>query len=271
MLRIHDRVAHLAGQCRLQVGARHDAGVHEDLAERHAAVDLLLGQRLGQLRVGDQVQPEQGLADAHHRHPGLLLERKQQLVGRHDAAADEDVAELLVAQAILLLRGALDLLRGGRMLLDEHVAQARADVDAGVGLARHEGAAHGACVVERHEEEDAGSRLDMAQRAAFERAARGQRDAVVHARAVGEKAGVRLEGLRGGVQEGCSGGGWSGAVSVRRRNWEKRSAVATRAGGTCTWATPSAASRLMSLPLMTPPFSPSTSQRCGSTCGCGAG
>ena len=79
---------------------------------------------------------------------------------------DEHLAELEVAQALLFVECVLQLLRRQRVLADEHVAQARSEVDAAIGAARIEGALHEAAVADRREQEQALFGLDMADRAA---------------------------------------------------------------------------------------------------------
>ena len=54
------------------------------------------------------------------------------------------------------------LLFGGGVLLDQHLADARADLEAVDRLARHEVALHAAARVDRREEEQAGGVLDVA-------------------------------------------------------------------------------------------------------------
>ena len=156
VVRVHQRVAHLAGQRRLQLRARDDALAHQQLAQRHRAVLLLLRQRLVELRLRDQVQREQRFADAHHRHLGLLLDREHQLLGRDDVLRHQDVADAAVAQVALLAGGGIDLFLRRHLLAYQQVADALADLEADQHLARHEHAAHPvAGVADRREQEQA--------------------------------------------------------------------------------------------------------------------
>ncbi len=104
------------------------------------------GEGVLKLFVGDHAERGQRLADAHHRHAGLLLDGGQQLFGGDHLAHHEDVAELLVAQLLLHVGGLFDLLRRDDVLRDEQFADARAHVEPRIGVAGHEEALHAAVV-----------------------------------------------------------------------------------------------------------------------------
>ena len=159
---VDQRVAHLARQRGLQVGARHQAAAHQQLAQRHAAVLALLRQRHFELRVVDEAQRDQRLADAHHRHARLLDDGQLQVLGADDLLGQQDVAELLRAQLLLLVQRLLDLRRRGRVLRHQHLADALADLHRVIGRQRHEAAQHAAARVHRREQEDAGGVLEVA-------------------------------------------------------------------------------------------------------------
>ena len=137
---INQRIAHLARHRHLQVRPRDHAAAHQDLAQRHAAIELLLAQRGLQVMDVDHAQRHQRLADAHHGHARLLFERAHQLVGGDDVARDEDVADALFAHLHLLGGGSFDLIRRGGLLLDEQLADALPQIEGLVGAGRHEGA-----------------------------------------------------------------------------------------------------------------------------------
>jgi hypothetical protein len=189
---VDERIAHLARQRGLQVVARDDARAHQDLAERHAAVELLLDQRLLELRLRHHAEREQRLADAHQRHLVLCRDRLEQLVGGDDLLGHEDVAELLVAQLVLQVHRVGHLLPGRVVLLDEQLADLLPDLVVGIGVPRDELALDAAVVVARREQEQAEVVLDMADRLALHLAAAGELHRVRAASAVRQQVGVRI-------------------------------------------------------------------------------
>jgi hypothetical protein len=117
------------------------------------------------------------LADAHHRHARLGLERLQQLLGADDAVAQQHVADALLAQTGLLGQCVDDLCRRGGVVGQQLVAQARAELERDVGAARAEHPQHGALVaslVDRREKVHAVRCFDVADRLAAELAATGE-------------------------------------------------------------------------------------------------
>ena len=119
-----------------------------------------------------------------------------------------------------------------RLLRDQHLADARADVESVVRRARHEVAQHAARAVDRREEEEARLVLDVADGVSLEA---GAADEVHRQAAAGAGPTMSACGSRA-----VRGAGASGSISVRRRNCAKRSGRLPRAGGTCTCATPAA-------------------------------
>ena len=85
-IHVDQRIAHLAGQRDLQLRPRHGAGAHQQLAQRRAAFQPLLRQRVAQLLAGDHAERSQRLADADQRHLRLVRKGGEQLRRRdHDA------------------------------------------------------------------------------------------------------------------------------------------------------------------------------------------
>ena len=114
--------------------------------------------------------------------------------------------------------------------VDQHLADLRAELEAGVRGARDERALDAAVVFTRREDEQAELGLDVADRHAAQLAAGAELDPVRRALALAEQCRVRI---------GCAtaAAARSGVVSVSAVNWSKRSARVVRAGGICTWAT----------------------------------
>ncbi len=129
-VQIHLRIAHLAGQRRLQVGARDQALAHQQFAQRHLAVLALVRERVRELALGDVAERDQRLADAHHRHPALRLDRGVQLLRRGDVVAQQHVAGPLLALLLRLREHGVDLLgrRGGLQHQRIHHLLRRRDV-----------------------------------------------------------------------------------------------------------------------------------------------
>ncbi len=117
------RIAHLARQRGLQVGARDQSLAHQQFAQRHLAVLALVRQRRGQLALGDVAERDQRLADAHHRHPALRLDRGVQLLGRRDVVVQQYVAGTLLVRFVL--RDGSGELRRRRGGLEHHRVEHR--------------------------------------------------------------------------------------------------------------------------------------------------
>jgi hypothetical protein len=83
-LQVDEGVAHFSHQCGLQLGAADHAHAHQGLAQRHAAIELLLRQCGAQLLLRDHAQRYQRLAYAHDRHAALRCDLFQQLLWRDD-------------------------------------------------------------------------------------------------------------------------------------------------------------------------------------------
>jgi len=178
LAQVHHRVAHLAGQRDAQVAARELATLHQQLAQRHAALGLLPLQRIGQLLRRHQPQRGQRLADAHHGHARLFFQRHEQLFGLDDLLDDEVVAQLAVAQVVLLAGGELHLLRRHGLLRHQHAAYRFAHLKVGVGVARQELWLDVVAFVDRREQEQSVLGFDVAHRFALAGAAVAQREAV---------------------------------------------------------------------------------------------
>ena len=103
------------------------ARVGEDLAERHAAVACLDGERLFQLRLREEAKLDQRLADLLRRLRALRLERRRQLLGRDDLVGRQVFTEAPGAQLLLVLERLRDVLGGGCLLLDQQLADRLAD------------------------------------------------------------------------------------------------------------------------------------------------
>ena len=174
---VDQRVAHLACQRGLQVGARDQALAHQQLAQRHAAVLPLLDQRVLELRLGDEAQGRERFADAHHRHPRLVVDGFGELLRRDDLAQEQQVAETALAQGLLFGERLFDLLGRGRTLGDQRLADAQADLGLDIGRARHEPAPHRSALVQRLEQEQPIRLFAVANGAALPDAAIAELDA----------------------------------------------------------------------------------------------
>ena len=218
---VDERVAHLARQRGLQVLARDDAHPHQQLAERHAAVELLLHQRFVELALVDHAERDQRLADAHHRHlapgarsPRAAARRRDDLA--HDAGCRRAFA---LRSCCCIVDRLVDLAAVGGLLLDQHLADARADLER--PCRRERGMklrCDAAVVVVRREEEQAELVLDVADRLAAQLAADG-------AAGSGTASCARWPSrARVRVGRATAAAARSGVVSVSERNWSKRSA-----------------------------------------------
>ena len=136
---VDQRIAHLARQRGLQVLARDDAHAHQQLAERHAAVVLLLRPaRPSSCASADHAEREQRLADAHHRHLGLRARSPRAAArARRSAASTRMSPSFCAAQLAPARRPPRSTCsQVARVLLDQHLADARADLEARCRRAR---------------------------------------------------------------------------------------------------------------------------------------
>jgi len=73
------------------------------------------------------------------------------------------------------------------------------------------------------------------------------------------------------VAPSCGAAAISGVVRQRERNWSKRSGKVVRAGGSCTWATPSSGTKKVRRPFICLSFRPMIWQGSGSVCTAASG
>jgi hypothetical protein len=183
-LQVDQGVAHLARQGHLEIDASHHALAHQQFAQRHAALATLLFERLGQLLFVDVAHRDQGLADAHHRHLVLLFERLGELVCGHDLAQQQHVAQPAAAQLGLGLQGVIQCARRRHLVFEQHLAQARPDVELDISAARHEDAAHAPHRVDGLEQEQADRVVEVADGLPLQRRALAHHQAVGQGRAI---------------------------------------------------------------------------------------
>ena len=221
-IQVDQRIAHLAGQRQLQVGARDRAHAHQQLAQRHVAIHLLLRQRILQLRIADQPERQQCVADAHHGRAGLLFDGAHQLLGRDHLIDDQDFAKLARPQVVLRLQGLLDLRLRGAVLLHQHIADALPQLETPDVAARHEHAAHRTGVAVGWEQKQAVGVVDMAHGGAGQRAGVDQLDQVARLRAVRQDVVVRLARRFSHRHERC---GQRQAAELFEAQWHGRACV----------------------------------------------
>jgi len=161
---IDHRVTHLARQRDAQVVARQLAALHQQLAQRHAALGFLALQRLLQLLGADEPERGQGLADAHHGHARLLFECLQQLLGLDHLFEHQVVAQFAVAQLLLGARRLLHLLGGDGVLLDQHLADALPNLHAAQHVGREKNPLHPVVFVKRHKQKHTHGGLEVSNR-----------------------------------------------------------------------------------------------------------
>ena len=163
-LEVHQRVAHLARQRRLQVGARHRAAAHQHLAQGQPTLLALLHERVLEFLRVDHAERLQCLADAHDGHARLELQRLHQGLAR----------EHRLRQARRVDRAGAGRIEWG--VVEPHVDGERLvglggqwfPIDVVVGHARDEGAVHRARTAHGRKEEQAVGRLHLAHRAAVQ-------------------------------------------------------------------------------------------------------
>ena len=209
---INHRVTHLARQRDAQIVACQMAALHQQLAQRHAALGFLALHRLLQLLWGDEPERGQGLAYSHHGHARLLFQRLQQFFGLDHLLEHQVVAQFAVAQLLLGARRLLHLLGGDYVLLDQHLADAFPDLHAAQHVGRQKNPLHPVLCIERHKQEHAHGRLEVSNRQPRLHRTIAELEAVGQARAVAQQI-VGAAGMASNL--------WAG-VALGVRQWCQR-------------------------------------------------